>query len=382
MLLWMPQAVQSQTVENFSPHGYSFAFHGHSFHQVVAELERASGLHFIYSADKMPMDLRVTLSVHNRSIEEVLVLLGKHMNLSFKVQGKYVVIKTIAPVLAMPSQPYVEKVLKQADNSTLPSIAEPESTSEREAFRRRWLGDNATDYSATTLNRRRLETDLQNLQVYFNAATLRQVPARYINKITRRNRLGWFASGGFVLNDYSVGAEFQAGIRPLYAVVGAGWMSDSKYKGSYGLGSSLHIKGNFSVNPVISFSPMRETTTSISNFYGRVVEENVRLTSLHWQMKWMVQYTIGANINLRVGPTFNRLATMFYYQDATLGHYEKTGVVALPSSGATGSYDRQPGTVVTKVIIVQPRRRDYQAIQHWVGWEASISYRINFSGRR
>ncbi|WP_236675803.1 DUF4974 domain-containing protein [Chryseolinea lacunae] len=377
----MPQVVQSQSVEKFSPHGYSFSFHGQTFQQVVHELERVSGLHFIYSTDKIAMDHRVTLSVHNRSIEEVLVLLGKLVNLSFKVQGKYVVIKTLTPVLAMPSQPFVEKVLKPANNSIMPSAPEPESTTD-EAFLHRWTGDNSTDYSTATLDRDQLETDLQNLQVYFNAATLRNVPARYINKITRRNKLGWFASGGFVLNDYSVGAEFQAGMRPFYAVLGAAWMSDSKYKGSYGVGSSLHIKRNFSVNPVISFSPMTETTRTTSNFYGRFVEENVRITAAHWQMKWMVQYTIGRNLNLRAGPTFNRLTTTFDYQDVTIGHYEKSGVVALPSRGVSGSYDRQPETVVTKVIIINPRRLDYQALQHWVGWEASISYRINFSGRR
>jgi hypothetical protein len=371
MALWISVDVRAQAVDGILTKGISLSYQDKRFHDVVEDLERVTGLHFIYSSNKIEVNGRVTLSAYGHSLDDVLTQLGKQLNLAFKVQGKYVVIKT---------GPAVSKSISQTTAST--HASEPAEEVYASSLIENQSPD-TRDFSAATLSYPQLKKDLQTLQVYFDSDVLQKIPPQYIRKIGQRHRLGWFASGGVMMNDYSAGAVFQAGMRSLYFVMGSSWTSNSKYHGSYGLGSSIKFARNFSVNPAIMFSPMKETNTHTTTFYGHKVDENVQLKAGHWQMKWMVQYALGRHINLNFGPTINRLHTSFTTQDVSVSRYSQVaGFIGDPQGFS--AYGREPATepMVTTVVIVDRRQRQYQTLQYWVGWEASVSYRINFSGRR
>ena len=292
MVIWISADVRAQAVDGILTKRISLSYQDKRFHDVVEDLERVTGLHFIYSSNKIEVNGRVTLSAQRHSLDEVLAQLGKQMNLTFKVQGKYVVIKTL------PAAPVASK-------SISPATAPASEPVEDMPYTASLIGNqpfDTRDFSAATLSYPQVKKDLQTLQVYFDSDLLQKIPSQYIRKIGQRHRLGWFASGGPMMNDYSAGAVFQVGMRSLYFVMGSSWMSDSKYHGSYGLGSSIRIAHNFSVNPALTFSPMRETNRHTTNFYGHKVDENVQLKAGHWQMKWLVQYSLGRHINLNFGP--------------------------------------------------------------------------------
>ncbi|AYB32656.1 STN domain-containing protein [Chryseolinea soli] len=374
MVIWISADVRGQAVDDILTKGISLSYQDKRFHDVVEDLERVTGLHFIYSSDKIEVNGRVTLSAHRHSLDEVLAQLGKQMNLAFKVQGKYVVIKTLPPA------PVISKSIVPA---TPARVSEPVEDLQYTTSLIANPSFDTRDFSAATLSYPQVKKDLQTLQVYFDSDLLQKIPPQYIRRIGQRQRLGWFASGGFMMNDYSIGAVFQAGMRSLYFVMGSSWMTDSRYHGSYGLGSSIKIARNFSVNPALTFSPMKETNKHTTNFYGHKVDENVQLKAGHWQMKWMVQYALGRHINLNFGPTINRLHTSFTTKDVSLSRYTQVaGFVGDPQGFS--AYGREPATqpMVTTVIVVDSHQKQYQTLQYWVGWEASVSYRINFSGRR
>src|SRR5687768_16073162 len=50
--------------------------------EAILELERITGLHFVYSSNKIDERIRVTLHASDRSLEEVLGLLAAQANLS------------------------------------------------------------------------------------------------------------------------------------------------------------------------------------------------------------------------------------------------------------------------------------------------------------
>src|SRR5690349_985862 len=102
MVIWMSVDVGAQTVDGILTKSISLSYQDKRFHDVVEDLERVTGLHFIYSSNKIEVNGRVTLSAHRHSLDDVLAQLGKQMNLTFKVQGKYVVIKTlpVAPAIS------------------------------------------------------------------------------------------------------------------------------------------------------------------------------------------------------------------------------------------------------------------------------------------
>jgi hypothetical protein len=371
MVIWMSVDVRAQAVDGILTKSISLSYQDKRFHDVVEDLERVTGLHFIYSSNKIEVNGRVTLSAHRHTLDDVLAQLGKQMNLTFKVQGKYVVIKTLplAPVSKSISQTTVSTQTSEPSEDLTRSLAADPFVDTR-------------DFSAATLTYPQLKKDLQTLQVYFDSNLLQKISSQEIRKIGQHHRLGWFASGGFMMNDYSVGAVFQGGMRSLYFVMSSSWMSDSKYHGAYGLGSSIKLTRNFSVNPALTFSPMKETSTHTTNFYGHKVDENVQLKASHWQMKWMVQYALGNHINLNFGPTLNRLHTSFTTNDVSVSRYAQlAGFVGNPQGYS--AYGREPSTQpVTTVVVVDSQQKQYQTLQYWIGWEASISYRINFSGHR
>jgi hypothetical protein len=375
MVLWMSADVLGQTVDAALTKKISLSYQDKRFHDVVEDLERVTGLHFIYSSNKIEVNGRVTLSAYHHTLDDVLTQLGKQMHLVFKVQGKYVVIKTLAAV------PAISKLVSTAPASAQSSepaadFSYPPSLIANPSFDTR-------DVSAATLSYPQVKKDLQTLQVYFDSGVLQKIPSHYIRKIGQRHRLGWFASGGLMMNDYSVGAVFQVGMRSLYFVTSSSWMSDSKYHGAYGLGSSIKLARNFSVNPAITFSPMRETSTHTTNFYGHKIDENVRVKAGQWQMKWMVQYALGRHINLNFGPTFNRLHTSLTRSDVSLSKFTQVAGFIGDAQGFS-AYGREPSTqpMVTTVVVMDSHEKHYETLQYWVGWEASVSYRINFSGHR
>src|SRR5688572_12928222 len=66
------------------------------FHLVIEKLSKMTGLHFIYSSNKVAVNKKVSVTVFNKPLDHILSLLGNQTNVSFTRKDDYVIIKPIS----------------------------------------------------------------------------------------------------------------------------------------------------------------------------------------------------------------------------------------------------------------------------------------------
>jgi hypothetical protein len=351
-----------------APKKITLSCNGIYFQDFINQLAGITGLHFIYSSSKIRTNSLVYLTVRDKSVEEVLGLVGDQLRLSFKKQDRHVVIKTLPVVqpsfVARPLQPKQKNVVRPSiEPASLLTL--PDSTILTASAK--IAGNPAPSFSSDYFKKH-----LQDLQVYFDSAMLTRIPPQYIRKINlNNNHRGFFISAGFVVNDYSAGTELQAGIRSAYAVFNSGWTKSGQYSSRYGVGSSFLLSRNFSVNPVYTFAAIREKSS----------ESPWKLCAKHHQVKLMVQYSLSRHVAVRFGPSFNYLNAVYTFQRPK--PIFETIIIAGTDNPKNvyyrGEYGAQPSRAGAYMIFTPPG--SYQTIRSWMGWEASISYKINFFRR-
>jgi hypothetical protein len=350
----------------------SISFKATTLDKVMDHLSRTSGFHVIYSSDKIDVKTPISLSVDRRTVGDILVLLEKQTNLSFKVHDRHIIIR---PAKVMVSQPLlVSKInyYQQPGNTPSNIIARP-------TIEERRLQINMPD-ERFLRSERYIKNHLPQLQMLIDTSWIKFLPHEYINRLDLNNmNKGWFISAGPVVNDYSAGVEVQIGLKYIYAVYDASWLKSGQFHAAYGLGTSVPLSNSFSITPAYMYSGWSESRSQTNALITRngvnLVEFKTTEYVRHHQFKMLIQYSVSKNIRVQLGPVFNKASK--YYTMAEPGNTVMTEytVKAAPYSGADRVVQSR---TVNQVFFIS---RDPQAANFWLGWEASLSYKLNFSTR-
>jgi hypothetical protein len=362
------------------PEKLTFNIRALPFQEAIRHLEKITGLHFIYSSNKIQSSQKITLNITDKSLDEVLTLLGNKTNLLFKKNDKYIVIKAgkernVAPNIQRgrksPESKMFNYTLTVADSMVLrASISKYERPEPAQV-------------SELSFSKPYFKNHFQELAVYFDTVRLKQLSVKEVRQINIKNRhQGWFFSGGIRLSQYSGGAEFQAGIRSLYVVFSPGVIKGGRYHGAYGLGTSLLLKNNLSFNPMYTYFAFQQKANYAKTMSTETVSTELLLapydlafTAKHHQVKLLFRYAFNENLNIHFGPVFNTLQTTYHMPQIIM-----IGQVAAPSGAAN---DARFGSSVSSETRIVKRFIQYppQTQRSWLNWEASFSYRLNFFKR-
>lgn len=350
----------------------SFCCNSSDFEKIIEDLEKATGVHFVYSSNKIQASQQVTLSVKNKPLKEVLDVLSNQLNLSFNIQEHYITIKS----RGVQYQSAVNE-LPSLKRTVVPSQinAVPQDLSDKERHFGKRLEEKMSNATTLSSNDGVITPYVAKLKPYVDPTFLKKVPIQYLKSTSNKLRVdhGWFVSVGSVVNEYSAGAEIQAGLRYAYVVFSPTWLRDDQYHGGLGLGSSLQLSNVFSLRPVYTYASLRQTKMQQSNVvFAKSPGYQMNTATDHHQFKLMVQYDISKKFKFRIGPTFNQSrATISYQLRETIDYYR--------TNTPPQYYQPDPGSgthVVFRNTVQAPP--SITSNKFWVGWEASLSYRINF----
>jgi hypothetical protein len=379
ILFFITSAGFSQTVVKKYPENLTFSIHGLQLPEAIRQLEKITGLHFIYSSNKIPGRSRITLAITDGSLEEVLALLEDQTNLSFKRQEQYVVIKAGNENLVSKEQQQIQRLpegrkfnygLTLADSGILHASAKKHTY----------------ENLSLVFSRQPFRNQLKDVGMYFDTIRLKQLPREEVRQLNVKNRhRGWFISGGVRLSEYLAGAEFQAGLRSLYVIYSPGIMKGGRYHGAYGLGTSFLLKNNLSVNPAYTYFTFQQKAnySVMMNPESHFSQIDLAFTAKHHQIKLMVQYAFNENLQLRLGPVINSLVTTYQLPEKGLFRtYSDRPVSIPPTGGSSGATTSNYPSMAAEVTVVKGiTQYPPQTLRLWVNWEASFSYKLNFFKR-
>lgn len=342
------------------------------FETVIEDLSRATGVHFVYSSNKIQASRLVNLIVANKPLHEVLDLLSSQLNVSFKIQEHYITIKPRG--VQFQAGPNELVSLKKA--GPLRQVKPHDQGTETERPLGRFVVEKMR--KATTLSDDEDVTPyIVKLKPYFNPTFLEKVPIQYLKSTAKKLSAdhGWFVSVGAVVNDYSAGSEIQAGLPRAYVVFSPTWLRDNQYHGALGMGTSLRLSNLLSLRPVYSYAAMKETRMDhVNTTFVKSPSYQINTITDHHQVKLMLQYDVSKKLRFRVGPTFNQSHATSSYQAIEQMSYRAGAPQYYPPDGdGAGPGPRS----VFHTNVIQPLA-SVTSSKFWVGWEASFSYRINF----
>lgn len=82
-----------QTHDSSSREGITFSFKDASLDKVLRKMHKQTGYSFVYPQSKSLRAKKVTIQVHNSSLDDVLALCFKDQPLTYTIVGKVVIIK-------------------------------------------------------------------------------------------------------------------------------------------------------------------------------------------------------------------------------------------------------------------------------------------------
>jgi len=334
---------------------------------VIQALSKQSGYEFIYSRDLVDISKTVSLTVKNKSIDEVLALIETQLDVSFKVSDRHIIVKNNPKSKAAELHVATVEVpaLELSDSLLITSIS-------------RSLPVVAFESHAALLQDH-LDKKISEVQKLLGARTPRNIPAHYISRINLNNgHRGWFAAVGASFGDGGAGVELQTGMPYLYAVFQPHVTSGNGFYGSYGVGNSFDLRGNFSFNTIYMYSSCTTAETEYP-FRGRMLPTGpgIRTTQTvrTHQVKLMIQYAINKRFIVRAGPVLN-------YQNTLTDVVITPTTISPEESSGYGSITPTNIKVVNRNGQLVPTQNSTRSLDSWIGWDASILYRINFSERK
>jgi hypothetical protein len=330
-----------------------------SLETVLQRLSEQAKLYFIYSSNSVELNRSVTLDINRRPLIEVLESLSDLMGVTFRNEGKYVVVKRRDEYTQSPT------VVNKASvaTNTEAEIKEPINP-------RTGLNVDPTLSVPSSL----LKEDLLRCYsfVKIDVSRLQPFPLAITNPRSKRNLIG---SVSLIGNEYAGGLELNFGLPYVYGVLNSGLMRGGHLRTGFGIGTSISVKPNISLNPVYSFARVKEKQDHIVNDrIDLVIRDGVRVVGNHHQMKLLFNIQAFPRIAFRVGPTINFLKTNYTYP---VGDRSYT----IARRATIPSYPDGYGVPV-QVGIVQSVRysppASYSTYKTWVGFEGGISYSIKF----
>lgn len=313
---------------------------------VINHLSKTTGYDFIYSRDLVDISKTISLSVKDKSINEVLGLIEKQTNVSFRITDRHIIVKSLPKPAAAAKVIAKAPDIKSFDELLLSSTAKNIPVQPQ--------------VERTTLLQSHLEKKIRTAQDLLGSNVPRNIPNNYVNQINLNNRhQSWFAGIGTFVGDHGNGIEIQGGLPYAYAVFQPRWKPGGGFEGYYGIGSTFNLTGNFSFNAIYMYSSQKQ-----SEAMGPFMR--IETTHQH-QIKLAVRYSFTKNLSVRVGPVLNYLTTEKEFMANYVTPPETSPNVGSGSDGNT--------------YIFHNRRfetRSSRFTESWIGWEGSIQYRINF----
>ena len=367
LMLWLAAAPDSYA-QSVASRKVNCAFQATRLDEVIRHLSQETGVSFIYSSNKTDLSKEVTLAAVNRPLEETLTQIGTQLNLEFKLQGRYVMIKP-APEPVRISQNKAGKVPVAVRSASAPAFSHVAA----------FYQTPEPDFSVIdrTVIPALSERSLPALSKPFGRYPLSALPLGDARKISTDylNR-GWFVSVGSVLGDYASGFEIQAGLRSVYLVFTPTWMGTKGYRGAYGVGTSVNLTRNFSFVPVYSIGTAGSSSTERWRNTQGLVQLKFTERITHHQFKLMWQYDVSPSVFVKLGPTINQTRTRYAsYQSVSLAQLRPVSVAMIKGDANT----LKVGGVMYDNIQSQSSLLSEQLVRRfWIGWEASVGVRIDF----
>jgi hypothetical protein len=333
---------------------------GISLESALEKISQRAGVFFIYSPSLLNLNKVVSFSAQSQPLNKLLDQLGKEMNLTFRHEGKYVIIKKSELIAEKPEIKIFSPPIASANLSSGSSVNRLTQQKHVE-----YLSSIASFPKPSPLEVKTPQlTPLKPLEVI--------APKGLMHK-------QWFVSGGMIANGYtSGGAEIRGGLKPLYGVINFGLLNQGRYRMGYGLGTTASMTDKLSVNLIYNFGQIlgRNEIALIRQNSHFVSEKNYSVNMKHSQMKLMLQYDIHPRFFINAGASFNLLKTNYQLQNvfhsiSIVSSYAETE----PIYGVSGS------NVYTVERVISPTRSplsSFQTTRAWVSWEVGMFYRVDF----
>lgn len=348
------------------------AFQTTRLDEVIRHLSLEAGVTFIYSSNKTDLNKVVTLAVDSRPLEETLNAIGSQIDLEFKMQGRYVLIK---PLYA---QPGIKSARSSAGRVPVARTVK-KTTHNLIAY-----------YPAQTPDRTIIpsfvERELPSFDAPFISTGVGPMTLGEPRAVSPQSfNAGWFMSVGPVFNDFSSGLEIQAGIRSAYAVFTPTWMSGARYHHAFGVGTSVPLAKNLSLTPVYLLGNARSSSVMRWRNMQGITEMKQTENMTHHQIKLMFQYEVNPAVMIKLGPTLNQSNTKYNSYQTTSTLIQRRSIMApVVGEGVSAGYESGDFIVVDRVesatrssLLSEQRVR-----KAWLGWEASLAVKVNFSRKK
>lgn len=370
LVLWTAgMTVQAQSI---GARKVTCAFQATRLDEVIRHLSLEAGVSFIYSSNKTDLNKVVTLTVDSRPLEETLNLIGSQIDLEFKMQGRYVMIK--------PLPSYADVKAARSMAGRVP-VAHTVKTPKHSLI---------AYYHAQTPDRTMIpsfvERELPSFNTPFINTAVSPVTLGEARAVSPRIfNAGWFMSVGPVFSDFSSGLEVQAGIRSAYLVFTPSWMSGARYHYAFGVGTSVPLAKNLALTPVYLMGNASSTSVMRWRNVQGITEMKQTERMTHHQIKLMFQYEVNPAVMIKLGPTFNQSNTKYNsYQTTSTLIQRRTIIPPVLGDGVSAGYETGDFIVVDQVesatrssLLSEQRVR-----KAWLGWEASVAVKVNFSRKK
>jgi hypothetical protein len=344
----------------------SYSCHATRLETVIDFLSKQTGYDFIYSRSLVDISKPVSITAKEQSINEILSQLERQADVSFKLKDNHIVVKSNPKRATVPTQTNIAR--RSGNRVELPGMKlndGPLLTSTNRMFSLRPI-ESETKILANQLDRR-----INEVQSLLGPNVPRTIPQYDISQINFNSRhRGWFAAAGAYAGDNSTGIELQAGLPYAYAVFDPKWSATKGFTPSFGVGNSFALTGNFSFNTIYMYSSYSktETLTPFANPRGQAGPElHRKQDERQHQVKFLVQYSFSKTISVRVGPVLN------YHTVQT-----QMSVVSTNAAYETMPIGHQYGSTTYQNSQFGPAPKISRISESWVGWDASVIYRINF----
>ena len=359
VFLFLSLSVHAQSADDLLQRNVTIIGRNIDFEDVLDQLTLQTKMQFIYSSSMVSLDKPVTLMARQQPLKDVLDELSAQMNITFKRQGDYFVVKK-------DNTPVTKTQFALAQ----PKLANSEDLEEVE-FDLEESGQQASKVNVYTISQQndrdsKITKDLLN---FSDKLKMKYQPLLVADIRNSRPKTPWFASAGFLLNDYSVGLEMQTGIPLIHGVFNVSALGDGLYRFGYGLGTSIPIKPLVTANLAYTFASLNRSERDMWH-------NQFHATSHHHQIKLQADLTLSNHFSVRFGPTFNMLRTSYQYLPEPTNSYKTVSYRPAP----TQQY-LSPSQGYTRVVQYQSLATpaDYETLDTWVGFELGVAYRVNFS---
>jgi hypothetical protein len=357
LLLFIYISLPAQTTDELLQRNVTIIGTNMHFEDVLEQLTLQTKMRFIYSSSMLSLDKPVTLMARQQSLKNVLNELTSQMNVTFKRQGEYLVVKR-GPAVA-----------KSTFAIAQPKLANSEDPDENEQI----VEDKETptpSYSFASYQNSRDADVTKDLFNFGDKIELKYQPLALAKNINGPRQKNWFGSAGLFLNDYGAGVELQGGIPLLHAVINVSALGGGLYRFGYGLGTALPLKPGITANLAYTFASLTSE---------KMDSRQLDATAQHHQIRLAANISLSSHFSVRMGPTFNVLRTSYQVtsdpitSSATL-RYRTTP--AQPYLSPSQGYNY----VIQYQAPVSPT--DFETMRSWVGFELGVAYRVNFSLRK